>query len=101
MLGRVSPRLQPYLVTNQVDRCARRLDQTLRRGAAALSHIAGQRRSRFERVAGRLRPETLLARIEARRRALDGAANLLSALSYTSVLRRGFGPSARSPRGRS
>ncbi len=90
MLGRVSPRLQPYLVTNQVDRCARRLDQTLRRGAAALSHIAGQRRSRFERVAGRLRPETLLARIEARRRALDGAANLLSALSYTSVLRRGF-----------
>ena len=90
MLGRVAPRLQPHLVSGQVERSARRLDQAVRRGGAALAHIAGQRRSRFERIAGRLRPEALLARIEARRRALDGAANLLSALSYTSVLRRGF-----------
>lgn len=89
-LAGVAPRLQPRLLAARLERDERRLDQAASRATAALSRIAAHRRSRFERLAGRLRPDVLLARLDAKRRALDGASSLLAALSYTSVLRRGF-----------
>jgi len=60
------------------------------RGRAALARIAGERRSRFERVGGRLRVEALANRIDMKRRALETQSKLLTSLSYQGVLARGF-----------
>ena len=89
-LAATGPRLSPRLVAARVERGNRRLDARTLRMAAALARPTALARSRFERLAGRLRPDALRAVVKVRRHALDGAGNLLSALSYTSVLRRGF-----------
>lgn len=89
-LTAIAPRLTPRLVVARIERGDRRLDALTLRMAAALARPTALARSRFERQAGRLRPDALKAVVAVRRRALEGAGNLLSALSYTSVLRRGF-----------
>ncbi len=88
--ARISSRLQHRLLSVKIERGERRLGEISERARAALTRIAGERRQRFERVGGRLRPEALVNRIEAKRRLLEGHAKMLSSLSYQSVLARGF-----------
>lgn len=88
--ARVSSRLQPRLLGVRFERAQRRLGEISERARAGLTRIAGERRSRFERVTGRLSPAALLNRIEAKRRALDSHTKLLVSLSYHSVLARGY-----------
>ena len=88
--AKISARLQHRLLSFRIERGERRLTEAFERGRAALTRIAGERRRRFDRVGGRLRPEALANRIDAKRRALEGQASLLASLSYHSVLARGF-----------
>lgn len=88
--ARVAARLSPRLLANLVERCERRLTHGFDRARTSLARTAGERRSRFERVAGRLRVEALANRLDQKRRALDAQGQLLTTLSYQSVLARGF-----------
>jgi exodeoxyribonuclease VII large subunit len=88
--GRLAPRLQPRLLTLRLERARQRLDQAQQRGAGALGRIAQGRRTRIERASARLTPQLLANRIARLRQTLDGDTKMLSALSYQSVLRRGF-----------
>jgi exodeoxyribonuclease VII large subunit len=111
-LAGISPRLQPRLLHVRIERAADRLERVARRKTQALSHGTGARRARFERLAGRLSlrpvarrlterrerldelavrlPQCFEARMLHRRRALSAQAQMLTALSYQGVLRRGF-----------
>lgn len=88
--ARVSSRLQHRLLTVRIERCERRIGENAERARAALTRTAGVRRQRFERVGGRLTPQSLLNRIDGKRRLLDAHTKLLSSLSYQSVLARGY-----------
>ncbi len=88
--GRLAPRLQRRLLTLRLERARQRLDQAQQRGATALGRIAQGRRTRIERASARLTPQLLANRIARLRQSLDGDTKMLSALSYQSVLRRGF-----------
>jgi exodeoxyribonuclease VII large subunit len=111
-LAGVSPRLQPRLLRNRIERAADRLERVARRKELALGQGTAARRARFERVAGRLSlrpverhladnrkrlaeltlrlPQCFQAGLLHRRRAVAAQAQLLGALSYQGVLRRGF-----------
>jgi exodeoxyribonuclease VII large subunit len=88
--AKVSARLAPRLLATLVERRDRRLVDGFARGRAALGRIAGERRSRFERIGGRLRIEALANRLDQKRRALEAQAKLLTSLSYQGVIARGF-----------
>lgn len=88
--ARLAPRLQTRLLSVRLERARQRLDQTEQRAATALSRVAHGRRTRIERAAARLTPQLLANRIARLRQALDGDTKMLAALSYQSVLRRGF-----------
>ena len=110
--AKIGGRLHPRLIETRLHRAHDRLDTLGRRSAEGLARIAGQRRSRLERVSGRLNPEiprariarcmervteldfragrALVNRVSAWRRAVEGHGQLLTSLSYQSVLRRGF-----------
>ncbi len=89
-LAKVAPRLQVRLLQQRVEACDKRLHLAWHRGSNALGRISGTRRTRFERVSGRLTPQLVLNRLDRWRALLDGRANMLASLSYQSVLRRGF-----------
>jgi exodeoxyribonuclease VII large subunit len=111
-LARVSGRLHPRLLTNRLERTRDRLESLSRRAADGLARTASQRRARLERVGGRLNPEMLRVRLArgserlaglqarsgqamatsltARRQRLDSQAQMLTTLSYKSVLGRGY-----------
>ncbi len=111
-LAGISPRLQPRLLHVRIERAADRVERVARRKAQALSHGTGARRARFERLAGRLSlrpvarrlterrerldelalrlPQCFETGVLHRRRALSSQAQMLTALSYQGVLRRGF-----------
>jgi exodeoxyribonuclease VII large subunit len=88
--AKISARLTPRLLSARVERSQRRLNECWQYARAALTGIAGQRRTRFERVGGRLRPGALAARLDAKRRLLESQTKLLASLSYQSVLARGY-----------
>ena len=88
--AKVTARLAPRLLASLVERRDRRLTEGFARGRAALTRIAGERRTRFERIGGRLRVEALANRLDSKRRALESQAKLLTSLSYQGVLARGF-----------
>ncbi len=87
---RIAARLQPRLLAGLVERRDRRLMDGFARARAAMARIAGERRSRFERIGGRLRVEALANRLDQKRRALEAQGKLLASLSYQGVLARGF-----------
>jgi exodeoxyribonuclease VII large subunit len=111
-LAGVSPRLQPRLLRNRIERATDRLERVARRKELALGQGTAARRARFERVAGRLSlrpverhladnwkrlgeltlrlPQCFQSGLLHRRRAVAAQAQLLGALSYQGVLRRGF-----------
>jgi len=89
-LGRVAPRLQVRLLQQRFEAADKRLHLAWQRGGSALGRVAGQRRTRLERVSGRLTPRLVLNRLDRWRAMLDAQGNMLSSLSYQSVLRRGF-----------
>jgi exodeoxyribonuclease VII large subunit len=111
-LAHTAPRLQPRLLMQRLERARDRLAHTVGRQAQAFARGASARRVRLERVAGRLRPGVIGERarrsrqrldelalragraavtvVSQRRRALAGQAQMLVALSYQGVLRRGF-----------
>jgi exodeoxyribonuclease VII large subunit len=111
-LALVGPRLQPRLLLQRIERHHDRLDRLTRQKAQALSRDTAARRARFERLAGRLSlrpishqltrcrerlddlaaraPQAFLAGLAQRQRALASHAQMLTALSYQSVLQRGF-----------
>ena len=88
--GRLAPRLQSRLLSVRLERAGQRLDQLAQRGAGALGRIAAGRRTRIERASARLSPQVLANRIARLRQTLDGDTKMLAALSYQSVLQRGF-----------
>lgn len=88
--ARLAPRLQPRLLAIVLERGRQRLDGTSDRSRAALERIAVQHRQRFERTCNRLTPRLLTERIARLRQGLDGHGKMLRALSYQSVLARGF-----------
>lgn len=110
--ARIAARLQPRLIEVRLARTRDRLDTLSRRSLEGLVRSASVRRVRLERLAGRISIEPLRQRIsrtaermveldaraahafhnrnEARRRALDATANMLTSLSYQSVLSRGY-----------
>ena len=110
--ARLASRLHPRLLETRLARSQDRLDRAARRSAEALSRGTSARRARFERLAGRLTPRPIQVRIDRfderlatlekraarallnsvtqRRRALDGSAQMLSSLSYRSILNRGY-----------
>lgn len=110
--ARISARLQPRLIEVRLARTRDRLDALSRRSLEGLVRAASGRRARLERLAGRISIEPLrqrlartaqrmseletrgaqafLNRIEARRRTLQSASQMLTSLSYQSVLSRGF-----------
>src|SRR5690606_10877918 len=110
--ARVSARLHPRLLEARLHRCRDRLDALSRHSRDALSRLAGVRRSRYERTAGRLGLEAVrnrlirgnerlascAARAEQAFRSrvaqdsaqLSGLSKLLVSLSYQGVLERGF-----------
>ena len=111
-LAKVSGRLHPRLLTNRLERTRDRLESLSRRAADGLARTASQRRARLERIGGRLNPEMLRVRLAraaerlaglqaratqamatnliARRQRLDSHAQMLTTLSYKSVLGRGY-----------
>ncbi len=89
-LAKIAPRLQVRLLQQRVETADKRLHLAWQRGSNALGRAAGTRRTRFERVAGRLAPRLVLQRLDRWRNLLDAQGNLLGSLSYQSVLRRGF-----------
>jgi exodeoxyribonuclease VII large subunit len=111
-LARIEARFQPRLVAQLLDRASQRLERAQRAGQTALARRTSAERTRFERFAARHTPHALVqkvARLDERmislsgrlrqafagrlvleRRALDAHAQMLSSLSYQSVLKRGF-----------
>jgi exodeoxyribonuclease VII large subunit len=89
-LSRLAPRLQVRLLSVRIERARQHLEAQTQRGGSALGRIAGQRRTRAERAGARLTPRLLSNRIDRLRQALEGHDKMLSALSYQSVLKRGF-----------
>jgi exodeoxyribonuclease VII large subunit len=112
-LARWAPKLQPRLLEDRLlVRLRNRVETLGRRAGASLARIAAPRRARLERVAGRLGPQAVAARVargrerlgvleargrraianrlSAHRRHLDGCSKLLLSLSYQGVLQRGF-----------
>ncbi len=89
-LARVSPRLQPRLLSARIERAGQHVERVAQRGAVMLGRYAGQRRTRLERVGGRLAPQVLANRARRGRDRLDALGQMLAALSYQSVLARGF-----------
>ncbi len=111
-LAGVAPRLQPRLLRNRIERATDRLERVTRRKEQALGQGTAARRARFERLAGRLSlrpvegrladrrerlaeltlrlPQCFQAGLLHRRRAVAAQEQLLGALSYQGVLRRGF-----------
>src|SRR5690606_28555530 len=61
--ARVSSRLHPRLLEARLDRCRDRLAALSRHSRDALSRLAGARRSRYERTAGRLSAESVRGRL--------------------------------------
>ena len=110
--ARVTARLQPRLIEVRLSRTRDRLETLSRRSLDGLVRSAGGRRARLERLAGRISVEPLrqrlartserlaeldtratqamVNRIEARRRALQSTTQMLTSLSYHSVLSRGY-----------
>lgn len=88
--ARLAPRLQTRLLQLRLERARQRLDQGQQRAASALGRVAQGRRTRIERVSALLTPQLLANRLARLRQALDGDTKMLAALSYQSVLRRGF-----------
>jgi exodeoxyribonuclease VII large subunit len=88
--AKVAGRLAPSLLHNLVERRDRRLTDGFARARTAMTRIAGERRTRFERVGGRLRIEALANRLDQKRRALEAQSKLLNSYSYQGVLARGF-----------
>jgi exodeoxyribonuclease VII large subunit len=89
-LARIAPRLQPRLIGLRIERAGRYLDHRWQRASSALLRIATGRRTRLERAAVRLSPQLIANRIQRWRALLDTQSSLLQAMSYQSVLRRGF-----------
>ncbi len=111
-LARVAPRLQPRLLSIRLERAGDLTERLSARARDALARSTAQRRARIERLSGRLQPQTIrerlsrsgervasmemrlqqavAARIDHRRRRLDGLTQMLAALSYQGVLKRGF-----------
>ena len=89
-LTKISPRLQIRLLHQRLDTADKRLQIAVQRGATALGRFAGTRRTRLERVSGRLTPRLVLNRLDRWRAVLNAQSNMLASLSYQSVLRRGF-----------
>jgi exodeoxyribonuclease VII large subunit len=89
-LARFAPRLQPQLVRYRIERSRQRLAQAEDRKAAALGRFAVTLRRRQERAATRLSPQLVATRIDKWRQRLDGQSKMLVALSYQSVLKRGY-----------
>lgn len=110
--AKVAARLTPRLIEARLQRAHDRLDTLARRSVEGLARVAGHRRSRLERVSGRLNPQfartaisraservaaldvragrALANRVTAWRRQVAAQGQLLSSLSYQSVLQRGF-----------
>ncbi len=88
--AKVAGRLTPGLLRNLVERRDRSLTDVFSRARTAMTRIAGERRTRFERVDGRLRIEALSNRLDQKRRALEAQSKLLTSYSYQGVLARGF-----------
>ena len=89
-LGRVAPRLQVRLLQQRIEAADKRLHLVWQRGSGALGRVAGARRTRLERISGRLTPRLVLNRLDRWRAALEAQGNMLASLSYQSVLKRGF-----------
>src|SRR5690606_12297798 len=111
-LARLSSRLHPRLLEARLHRCRDRLEALSRHSRDALSRLAGARRSRYERTAGRLSIESVRvrllrgrerlasfasraeqafkSRVAHERARLSGLSKLLVSLSYQGVLERGF-----------
>ena len=110
--GRRFPRLQPRLLHIRIERAADRLERVARRKEQALGRGTAARRARFERLAGRLSlqpvarrladrrdrlaeltarlPQCFEAGLAQRRQMVAAQAQMLTALGYQGVLRRGF-----------
>jgi exodeoxyribonuclease VII large subunit len=111
-LARISPRLQPRLLVQRLEREHIRIERCTSRAAEALARSTAVRRLHLTRISARLSPartaerisragerlatldhrrraafETLLNR---RRQRLEAQGQMLSSLSYHSVLGRGF-----------
>jgi exodeoxyribonuclease VII large subunit len=111
-MARISSRLRPQLLEQRIARSNERLQALSNRGVQALARTSHRQRTRLERVAGRLQPGGLLQRLSRnherldvltrraarafhnavalRRRQLESHEKVLAALSYQSVLERGF-----------
>jgi exodeoxyribonuclease VII large subunit len=111
-LARISPRLQARLLAVRLDREQSRLERLGGRATEALSRIASVRRLLFTRTSGRLSPVGVSVRLSraterlddlerrrlgafagvlgVRRQRLGAQGQMLSSLSYRSVLGRGF-----------
>ena len=111
-MARISSRLRPQLLEQRIARSSERLQALSSRGVQALARTSHRQRTRLERVAGRLQPGGLLQRLSRnherldvltrraarafhnavalRRRQLESHEKVLAALSYQSVLERGF-----------
>ena len=89
-LAKIAPRLQARLLRQRVDTADKHLRLTWQRGTNALSRYTGTRRTRMERISGRLTPRLVSNRLDRWRAMLEAQTNMLSSLSYQSVLRRGF-----------
>lgn len=88
--ARLSTRLHPRLLSVRLERAKERLKRAWHHGERGLARLAARNQSRFDRVAGRVGPQILLHHIRRCREGLDGCSKLLAALSYQSVLKRGY-----------
>ena len=89
-LAKIAPRLQVRLLQQRIETADKRVHLAWHRGTNALERGTGARRTRFERVSGRLSPNLVINRLDRWRALLHAQGNMLSSLSYQSVLRRGF-----------
>jgi exodeoxyribonuclease VII large subunit len=111
-MSRISSRLRPQLLEQRIARSSERLQALSSRGVQALARTSHRQRTRLERISGRLQPGGLLQRLSRnherldvlarragrafhnavalRRRQLESHEKVLAALSYQSVLERGF-----------
>jgi len=87
---RWAPRLRPALVGLKLERCRQALRNAETAKVAALSRYTVTQRRRQERAATRLSPQLVTRRLERWRQTLDGQSKMLVALSYQSVLSRGY-----------